>query len=286
MSNSFHEKAIQLAKQFVCHKGVPFEVGYRWGKNFLQEAFDLSPSQWAYKMFDVCPLHAELDKWVQEFITKHKPLSRSTQRRFFWNQWFALNEFTLDPRPETEGIVSLILNRKTEVNTVLDLGTGSGCILLSFLEAFPKAKGLGVDIQSDALKVAHQNAFQLGIGHRVQWICSNWYTNLETNAIKKNSFDLIVSNPPYIPSSQWIKLPPEVRFWDPKVALDGGKYGITPYKTIIPGAKQWLTYGGVLALEISSNAWLPFLISLGKQYFSKVSVFLDDFGRNRYLILY
>ncbi|ETZ07081.1 release factor glutamine methyltransferase [Holospora obtusa F1] len=283
--HSLHSKALQLARNFVQHKNIPFDVAYRWARNFLQEAFGLSSLQWAFKMFDSCPLHPTLDVWVEEFITHHKPLSRSVQRRFFWNQYFSLNEATLDPRPETEGMISLVLKTGIEPRTILDLGTGSGCIVLSLLEVFPKAYGIGVDIQSKALSAAHQNAYQLKLDHRVHWITSNWYEKLEDYGLKKESFDLIISNPPYISSDECLKLPPEVLWWDPKIALDGGKNGVDPYEIIIPNASSWLAYEGILVLEISAHTSITFLISLAKPYFSNISLFLDDFGRNRYLLL-
>ncbi|PPE03812.1 N5-glutamine methyltransferase family protein [Holospora curviuscula] len=283
MSYSFYDKALQLGKCFVHHKQVPFDVGYRWGRTFLQEAFGLSSHQWTLTMFERYWHHEDLECWVEAFIVEHKPLSRSTQRRFFWNQYFTLNEATLDPRPETEGLVQLVLNEASGIHNILDLGTGSGCIVLSLLEALPWVQGVGVDIQEKALEAAQKNALILALDQRVQWISGNWYENLEQHGFKKNSFDVIISNPPYIASSQWSKLPLEVQRWDPKIALDGGEEGITPYKVIIPGAKEWLSAKGLLVLEIPAYSCTELLIFLGKKHFSKVSLVLDHFDRKRYL---
>ena len=98
--------------------------------------------------------------------------------------------------------------------------------------------------------------------------------------LKKNSFDVIISNPPYITSAQWSELSLEVQRWDPRIALDGGIDGITPYTVIIPGAKEWLTSSGFLVLEISDGSAAEVLIALGKRYFYKVSLFLDHFLEN------
>ena len=283
MHDSFHESALRLARRFTHHKQVPLDVGYRWGKEFLQEAFQFSSQQWALRMFDPCPPKETLELWVDAFITQHKPLSRSTQRRFFWNQYFVLNEATLDPRPESEGLVSLVLNHTRKASRLLDLGTGSGCIILSLLEALPQAQGVGVDIEQKALEAAEKNTTLSALENRVQWLAGDWYTPLELSGFKKNSFDVIISNPPYVTSAQWYELSLEVQRWDPKIALDGGIDGIDPYTVIIPGAIDWLTFGGVLVIEIADGSAADVLIALGKRYFSKISLFLDHCGRRRYL---
>ena len=133
----------------------------------------------------IAPPQETLEQWVEAFITEHKPLSRSTQRRFFWNQYFVLNEATLDPRPESEGTISLVLHHKPKVSRMLDLGTGSGCIILSLLEALPQAQGVGVDIEQKALGAAKENATLLALESRVQWIVGDWYSALELSGFKK-----------------------------------------------------------------------------------------------------
>lgn len=279
---SFQEKATVLGQLFSLEKSVPIEVGYRWAKAFIQEAFQLSTQNWMKLRAAPCPESPQLTQWIEDFILHHKPLSRSRQKRFFYDAEFTLNEATLDPRPETEGLVEYVVAQNHDITSVLDLGTGSGCILLSILQAYPNAQGIGIDVQARALDAAKENAQTMGISHRVQWQEGRWYTPL--NLQYHNSFDVITSNPPYIATQDILSLAPEVHQWDPIIALDGGACGIEPYYEIIPKASSWLKPEGMLILEIPDcNA--KKLYTLGEQYFKNVQLVRDLLGKWRYLVL-
>jgi release factor glutamine methyltransferase len=148
------------------------------------------------------------------------PVSRIIGRRAFWTHDFLVSDAVLDPRPDTETLVEIAL--RAPFATVLDLGTGSGCILLSLLAERDGATGLGTDISEDALAVARQNAARLGIAG-TEFRRSDWFSRVE------GRFDLIVSNPPYIAAAEVPDLAPEVRF-DPEIALTPGGDGLGPYR--------------------------------------------------------
>jgi release factor glutamine methyltransferase len=175
-----------------------------------------------------------------------EPVSRILGHREFWGLDFALNEATLDPRPDTESIVSAALALKDKlpaVPRVLDLGTGTGCILIAILSEWPAAQGMGIDRDSRAVEAAKANAVRLGVGTRAQFREGNWCDGLVDN------FDIIVSNPPYIGENEASALAPEIAF-DPRGALFAGADGLGAYKALIPGAKPRLSPGGRLILEI------------------------------------
>lgn len=279
---SFQENATALGRRFALEKSVPVDVGYRWAKAFIQEAFNLSPQDWLKMRTNPCPESAQLTQWIEDFILHHKPLSRSRQKRFFYDAEFMLNEATLDPRPETEGLVEYVVAHNRSVTSILDLGTGSGCILLSLLQAYPCAKGIGIDVQGRALDAARENARTMGLRDRAHWYEGHWYTPL--NSQYHASFDVITSNPPYIATHEISSLAPEVQKWDPIIALDGGARGIDPYYEIISKARTWLQPKGMLILEIP-HCSAEKLHALGQEYFETAQLVRDLLEKWRYLVL-
>lgn len=171
-----------------------------------------------------------------------EPLSHLRGYRDFYKHRFAVTPDVLDPRPDTEELVRAAL--ETPFATVLDLGTGSGCILLSLLADRAAAVGVGTDLSPGALAVAAQNAAALDVAQRATLRHSDWY-----EAVTER-FDLIVSNPPYIAASEMAGLQPEVRDHEPRIALTDEADGLACYRTIIAGAPKHLTLGGWLMLEI------------------------------------
>ena len=158
-----------------------------------------------------------------------EPISKILQRKDFWKYTFKTTEATLDPRPESETIIEAILAEYKDKNRelkILDLGTGTGCLVLTLLKEYPNAKGVGVDVSMEALKVAGENATTLEAADRVNFIKGNWISGIE------DKFDIIVSNPPYIKTKQIDYLAEEVRLYDPAGALDGGEDGLECYKTL------------------------------------------------------
>ncbi|MDA9496112.1 peptide chain release factor N(5)-glutamine methyltransferase [Bradyrhizobium sp. CCBAU 11357] len=177
-----------------------------------------------------------------------EPVARILGTREFWGLPFRLSEATLVPRPDTETVVELALEILRERQAshpprIADIGTGSGAILLALLHEIPDAFGVGTDLSQNALITARNNAAALGLAARAAFIACSYAAAL------RGPFDLIVSNPPYIPSAEIPKLSVEVREHDPHLALDGGNDGYDAYRTLIPQASERLAPGGALVVE-------------------------------------
>ena len=179
----------------------------------------------------------------------HEPLARILGRREFWSLELAISPAVLDPRPDTETIVEAALKafagRREEALRILDLGTGSGALLCALLSEFPRATGLGIDISPAAVAVARENLARCGLAARGEARVGDWGAGLE------GPFDLIVSNPPYIPSGDIAGLERGVRDYDPALALDGGGDGLTAYRALMPEIARLLAgNGGRFFVEI------------------------------------
>jgi release factor glutamine methyltransferase len=175
---------------------------------------------------------------------KAEPVSRIIGRRAFWKHDFKITPDTLDPRPDSETLIMASLHHAGESRTILDLGTGTGCLLLSLLGEWPAATGIGLDINVETVKVAGENARALGMSARATFIAMDW------EKFNGGPFDLIISNPPYIAETERGDLMPEVVLYDPPLALFGGPDGLDAYRSIARLAPNWLTLGGKLVLEI------------------------------------
>jgi release factor glutamine methyltransferase len=174
-----------------------------------------------------------------------EPLAYILEEKEFWSKIFFVNRSTLIPRPETELLCDIITKTiKNKSPYMLDIGTGTGCILLSILSENKKAKGVGIDISKDAIKVAKKNSLNLGLNKRANFLTKS------INEIYNYKFDLIVSNPPYIKTSDIKNLSDDVKKFEPKIALDGGKDGLDVIKKIIYKSKTILKKSGLLALEV------------------------------------
>nr|WP_205518609.1 peptide chain release factor N(5)-glutamine methyltransferase [Pseudotabrizicola algicola] len=171
-----------------------------------------------------------------------EPVSHLVGGRLFWGRWFAVTPDVLDPRPETEGLVAEAL--RGGFARVLDLGTGSGAILLTLLAERVEAQGVGVDLSAPALAVAARNAAALGVAARADLRAGSWFAPVE------GTFDLIVSNPPYIAADEMAGLSPEVRLHEPHLALTPGGDGLDAYRAIAAGVAAHLAPGGRVLLEI------------------------------------
>lgn len=171
-----------------------------------------------------------------------RPLSHITGCRTFWGRDFTVTPDVLDPRPETEALVAAALERPFERG--LDLGTGSGCLLLTLLAECPRATGLGTDASAAALAVARTNALRLRLADRADFLEADWLDGVT------GPFDLVVSNPPYISEAEISGLAPEVRDHEPRSALTPGGDGLAAYRAIAAGAGRVLAPGGRLLLEI------------------------------------
>lgn len=195
----------------------------------------------------------ESDDTVEAMLARRcsrEPLSRIIGLRHFWRDRFEIGPGVLDPRADTETLVEGVLDHfkgTSPPRRIADIGTGSGCILLSLLREYPDATGVGIDISEAALSIARRNARSLGLSGRVEFRLSNWFDALESG------FDVIVSNPPYIPKGDIPGLQPEVRDHDPVLSLDGGDDGLDVYRLIAVEARRHLVKGGLLALEVGQG---------------------------------
>jgi release factor glutamine methyltransferase len=190
---------------------------------------------------------------LEDYVSRRaarEPVSHILGRRGFWKIMLRVTPDVLTPRPDTETLVELVLRELPENQTysVLDLGVGSGAILLSILAERPAGKGLGVDVSSEALAVARDNAASLGLARQVALLRGDW-----TAGLGDESFDIVVSNPPYIRSAEIDGLQPEVRDHEPRLALDGGADGLDAYRLLAPEMLRVLKPGGRLLVEIGHD---------------------------------
>ena len=182
--------------------------------------------------------------------SKREPLAYITSHREFWSLDFEVGPGTLVPRPETETIIeqalALFPDRNTPM-TVLDLGTGTGCLLLAFLKEYPNAHGLGIELSEKACAVAQRNSARHGLGERCEIRIGDWAREVA------GPFDVILSNPPYIRTGDLAGLEPEVVRYEPIMALDGGADGFAAYRTLAPELARLLRPGGYALVEIGAG---------------------------------
>lgn len=268
----------------------------------IRDTLKLTPLQWMSRSQLECPpsQEREVQSWRERMIHQKCSLARLRGVKEFWGHPFHLNSETLEPRWETEGIILLVQeyfspHREKLISSrhislphgkhspthvgpdrILDLGTGSGCLLISLLKEHPQACGVGVDISLGALQMAQTNASALGVSDRSQWIQGSWLEKVQ------GKFDCIVSNPPYIP--QDATLEDVVRLWDPDLALYAGKEGLDAYHQIIPSLSHFLTPEGVAIMEIG-EAQSHAVLSLLRDYDFTWACVVDDLTeRPRYVM--
>lgn len=179
----------------------------------------------------------------------HEPVSRILGQREFYGLAFKVTPDTLDPRPDTETMVDAVLAERKRIAAprILDLGTGTGCILLAILNGWPEATGLGIDINPGAVAVAAENAEHLGLSARAAFRVGTWVEGLS------GPFDMVVSNPPYVTDMEFPGLAPDVRLYDPRAALTAGRDGLDAYRALIAPASRLLTPDGRIFLEIGAG---------------------------------
>lgn len=186
---------------------------------------------------------------------RHEPVARILGRRAFWTFELELDRSVLVPRPETEILVEAVLakldGRREEALSILDLGTGSGAILLALLSEMPSTVGIGIDICPGAVRVARANADRLGLGDRAKLAAGDFCADL--GLISGQYFDCIVSNPPYVRSRDCDRLSPEVSRFDPRLSLDGGEDGLDAYRVVARRITQHLRQNGLAAVEIGAG---------------------------------
>lgn len=176
----------------------------------------------------------------------HEPVAYITGYKEFWSLDFEVGPGVLIPRPETETLIDAVAEELPDRELpyrILDLGTGSACLLVAILAEYPYATGVAVDSSEKALKWARRNVVRFGLEKRAELLNGDWHP-------APGAFDVIVSNPPYIPAGDLVTLPPDVRKHEPRAALDGGQDGLSAYRALAPALRAALKPDGVAALEI------------------------------------
>lgn len=232
----------------------------------------------------IAPIEVRRFKRLINRRMRREPVSRITQQREFWSLPFRVDRATLDPRPDTEILVETILREIDRTNgrdaplSLVDLGTGTGCILLSLLHELPNTGGLGIDQSKGAIACARTNAVALGLDGRADFHIGDWAVRINTR------FDWVVSNPPYIPAAHIARLDPEVGF-DPRSALDGGADGLDAYRRILSDLARILAPRGRGAFEIGHDQAESVAAIAVQHGFSIDAVVKDYAGNDRVVLL-
>jgi len=216
---------------------------------------------------------------------QREPLAHLTGRREFYSLDFTVSADALIPRPDSETLIAAALGHLDPAEQawrILDLGTGSGCLLLSLLHALPDAQGVGTDVSPAALDVARRNAAALGLSDRAEFLEGDWTAPVadEPGAAR---FDLVICNPPYIPSGELAGLMPEVSTFEPQIALDGGADGLDAYRRLAREVPRVAASGGLVILELGADQAGPVQELLAAQGLDVLETHADLEGRARAL---
>ena len=243
MSESYSEYVVAAAARLRA-AGVEDPAGDAW--RLAEEAF-----RRLHGRSQLVP-HERIDRNTAALLTNwldqresRRPVSQIVGQRHFHKNEFMVTSDVLDPRPESEFLVEAGVIRAP--GRILDLGTGSGCLLLSLLVELPEACGVGIDLSEDALRIARENSLRLGVSDRASFHQSDWFREVV------GRFDLIVANPPYLSESEFADSPKELVQWEPRLALTAGGDGLSPYRTIAVDANRHLSPGGCLIFEIGAG---------------------------------
>lgn len=192
-------------------------------------------------------------KLIEKRALKKVPISKLINHKEFFGLDFYVDEHVLDPRPDTETLVEMVIfdHKDIENLNIVEVGTGSSCVIVAVIKSLINAKALALDISPNALEVASKNIARHKLSSRIKLLQSDLFSNLSANL----RFDILLSNPPYIPSHQIDLLEDEVRKHDPICALDGGKDGLNFYRSIAKNSKKFLKEHGYLYLEIGINQY-------------------------------
>jgi release factor glutamine methyltransferase len=214
-------------------------------------------------------------KNLEDMIARRKtgePIAYITGTREFWSLDFKVTRDTLIPRPDSETLIEAVLENTPDKNTalkILDLGTGSGCLMLALLSELPNAHGIGVDVNPAACKVASENAKNLELAAQATFLESNWMDGIQ------DKFDIIISNPPYIIDSDIPTLDSDVKAFEPYLALSGGSDGLAAYRLIAAQSGPHLTPNGILAVEMGIGQAIDIKQILGKNNFQIRNTYQD-----------
>lgn len=226
------------------------------------------------------PVSAQEAAVYRDLLNRRKsrvPLAYILGFSDFMGLTFEVSRDVLIPEQDTENLIEEIMRETCDGDRILDLCTGSGCILLSLLYYSNNSVGVGTDLSEKAVAMAKKNAVRLGLSDRAEFRCGNLFEAVRPG----ERFDIIVSNPPYIQSGTIATLAPEVKDHEPRIALDGGEDGLSFYRRIIPGAAQFLVTGGVLYLEIGYDQAEAVTALMKEAGYYEVRTFRDYGGNDR-----
>ncbi|MGB5869655.1 MAG: peptide chain release factor N(5)-glutamine methyltransferase [Albidovulum sp.] len=263
-----------LRGAIVVLRGAGVDDPVRDARKLLAHAVGIAPDRLTLHLPE--PLAADQRLAYERMIAARaarQPVSQITGSRGFYGRAFVVSGDTLDPRPETETLIEVALQQPFA--RVLDLGTGTGCILLTLLAERAAAVGLGTDLSAGALDVARRNAGLLGLAGRAEFVQANWFGGIV------GGFDLIVSNPPYITEAEMAELAPEVRDWEPHLALTPGGDGLGAYRAIAGGAAAHLADGGRVVVEIGAGQGADVVAIFAQAGFGDTGIAQDLDGRDR-----
>lgn len=249
----------------------------RDARKLLAHALGIAPDRLTLHLADplMPDVQARFAAAVQARAAR-QPLSQILGQRLFWGRPFRVTPDVLDPRPETETLIAAAL--RAPFSRLLDLGTGSGAILLTLLAECPQATGLGTDLSPGALAIAAENAAALGLGARAGLALSDWFASIT------GRFDLITANPPYIALSELPALAPEVRDWEPRMALIAGADGLAAYRVIVAQAPAHLAAKGRLIVETGPTQGADVAALFRENGLQDVAILPDLDGRDRVVI--
>lgn len=241
----------------------------------MAQALGISPDRLTLVSRDAltAPAARTFETLLQARETR-QPVAQILGRRAFWGRDFIVTPDVLDPRPETETLIAAALGG-TAPTRILDLGTGSGAILLTLLAEYPKATGLGTDISAPALRIAAANATRHGLTPRASFLRTDWAQGIT------GCFDLITSNPPYIPEADVAHLALDVRDWEPRGALTAGPTGLEAYRRIATDLRRMLSPGGRALFEFGAGQGPDVAAVFAAAGFADCTLHADLDGRPR-----
>jgi len=276
MSVTVHE-ALTTATAWLTDAGIPnADVDARV---LLAHVMECEPSRLI--LMENEEVHPDVFRTFDGYLAsreKFQPVSQIIGGREFWGRWFNVTPDVLDPRPETESLIEAALQNGPS-QRILDLGTGSGILAVTLAAEWAETRAIAVDISAEAIAIATKNATAHDVADRVNFIVSNWFDAVA------GQFDLIVSNPPYIAAAEMGTLSPDVRNWEPFLALTPGGDGLASYRTIASMLDQFLADDGLALFEIGHTQGTSVVEIFKAAGFANVVVSQDLGGKDRVVMV-
>lgn len=276
MSVSVHE-ALTTATKWLTDSGIPNANAD--ARVLLAHAMGCEPSRLI--LMESEEVHPDVFRKFDGYLAareKFQPVSQIIGGREFWGRWFEVTQDVLDPRPETETLIEVAL-QSGPFERILDLGTGSGILAVTLAAEWAATRAVAVDISSKAITVALKNAADHDVTERVNLSVSNWFDAVS------GQFDLIVSNPPYITADEMGELSPDVRHWEPFLALTPGGDGLDAYRTISTMLDQYLANDGLALFEIGHAQGADVVKLFKVAGFADVTIYKDLGGKDRVVVV-